>query len=84
MLASTMDPNGLFCQAHPYTAQFYTEWAWLVAKMVKKKKKKKSIGNAGDVVSISGSGTCPGEGNGISLQYSCPGNPLWVTKSWND
>ena len=73
MLASTMDPNGLFCQAHPYTAPFYTEWASLVAQMVKKKK---SIGNAGDVVSISGSGTCPGEGNGNPLQYSCPGNPL--------
>ena len=37
MLASTMDPNGLFCQAHPYTAPFYTEWASLVAQMVKKK-----------------------------------------------
>ena len=29
--------------------------------------KKKSTGNAGDAGSISGSGTCPGEGNGNPL-----------------
>ena len=30
--------------------------------------------NAGDVGSIPGSGRSLGEGNGSSLQYSCPGN----------
>ena len=30
--------------------------------------------NAGDEGSISGSGRCPGEGNGNPLQYSCLGN----------
>ena len=29
--------------------------------------------NAGDEGSISGSGRCPGEGNGNPLQYSCLG-----------
>ena len=32
--------------------------------------------NAGDEVSISGSGRSPGEGNGHTLQYSCLGNPM--------
>ena len=32
--------------------------------------------NAGDVDSIPGSGTPPGEGNGNPLQYSCLGNPM--------
>ena len=31
--------------------------------------------NTGDTGSIAGSGRSPGEGNGYSLQYSCPGNP---------
>ena len=40
--------------------------------------------NAGDAVSIPGSGRPPGEGNGYLLQYSCLGNPMdrgawWVT-----
>ena len=40
--------------------------------------------NAGDPGSIPGSGRCPEEGNGISLQYSCLGNPIdkgawWAT-----
>ena len=39
---------------------------------------------AGDADSISGSGRCPGEGNGTPLQYSCLGNPMdggawWAT-----
>ena len=32
--------------------------------------------NAGDMSSIPGSGTSPGEGNGNPLQYSCLGNPM--------
>jgi len=32
--------------------------------------------NAGDTVSISGSGRSPEEGNGNPLQYSCLGNPM--------
>ena len=32
--------------------------------------------NAGDVVSIPGSGRSPGEGNGNLSQYSCLGNPM--------
>ena len=40
--------------------------------------------NAGDVVSIPGSGRFPGEGNGSPHQYSCLGNPMdrgawWAT-----
>ena len=31
--------------------------------------------NAGDIGLIPGSGRCPEEGNGNSLQYSCLGNP---------
>jgi len=48
--------------------------------------------NAGDPGSIPGSGRCPEEGNGNSLQYSCLENPMdreacWATvcgvaKSW--
>ena len=34
---------------------------------------KESACNAGDVVSIPGSGRSPGEGNGNPLQYSCHG-----------
>ena len=51
-----------------------------------------SIGDAGDVGSIPGSGRCPGEGNGNPLQCSCLENAMdrgpWratvrgVTKSW--
>ena len=37
---------------------------------------KESACNAGDTGSISGSRRSPGEGNGNSLQYSCPGNPM--------
>ena len=53
---------------------------------------KESACNAGDLSSIPGLGIFPGEGNGYSLQYSCPENPMdrgawWatvhgVTKSW--
>ena len=32
--------------------------------------------NAGDVVSIPGSGQSPGEGNDDLSQYSCLGNPM--------
>ena len=40
--------------------------------------------NAGALSSIPGLGSCPGEGNGSPLQYSCLGNPLergdwWTT-----
>ena len=51
-----------------------------------------NAGDAGDVVSIPGSGRSPGEGRGIPLQYSCLENPVnrgarrvtanGVTKSW--
>ena len=36
---------------------------------------KASACNAGDLGSISGSGSSPGEGNGNPLQYSCLENP---------
>ena len=32
--------------------------------------------NAGDMGSIPGSRESPGEGNGIPLLYTCPGNPM--------
>ena len=32
--------------------------------------------NAGNIGSIPGSGSCPGEGNGNPVQYSCLGNPM--------
>ena len=40
--------------------------------------------NIGDIDLSPGSGRCPGEGNGKSLQYSCLGNPTdrgiwWAT-----
>jgi len=43
-----------------------------------------NAGDAGDSVSISGSGRSPGGGNGNPLQYSCLENPIdkgawWVT-----
>ena len=37
---------------------------------------KMSAYNAGDPVSIPGSGRSPGEGNGNPLQYSCLENPM--------
>ena len=37
---------------------------------------KASACNAGDLGSIPGSGSSPGEGNGNPLQYSCLGNPM--------
>ena len=45
---------------------------------------KASACNVGDLGSIPGSGRSPGEGNGNSLQYSCPENPVdggawWAT-----
>ena len=45
---------------------------------------KESICNAGDPGLIPGSGRCPTEGNGYSLQYSCLENPMdkgtwWAT-----
>ena len=51
-----------------------------------------NAGAIGDSSSVPGSGRSPGEGNGNTLQYSCPGNPtdrgIWwstvhvVAKSW--
>ena len=43
-----------------------------------------NAGDVGDIVSIPGSGRCPGEGNGSPFQYSCLGNPMdrgvwWAT-----
>ena len=43
-----------------------------------------NAGEAGDVVSIPGSGRFPGGGNGNPLQYSCLENPMdrgawWAT-----
>ena len=43
---------------------------------------KASAYNAGDPGLIPGSGRCPGEGNGNSLQYSCLGNPMDRGASW--
>ena len=41
--------------------------------------------NPGDSGSIPGSGISPGEGNGITLQYSCLENPMdggaWLQQS---
>ena len=37
---------------------------------------KVSTYNAGDMGSIPGSGSSPGEGNGNPLQYSCLENPM--------
>ena len=37
---------------------------------------KESVCNAGDPVSIPGSGRSPGEGNGNLLQYCCLENPM--------
>ena len=37
---------------------------------------KASAWNVGDLGSIPGSGSSPGEGNGNPLQYSCLGNPM--------
>ena len=39
-------------------------------------------GDAGDAVSIRGLGRSPGEGNGISLQYSCLGIPMDRGARW--
>ena len=54
-------------------------WASLVAYM-----EKESASNAGDLGSIPGFGSSPGEGNSNPLQYSCLDNSknreaLWVT-----
>ena len=45
---------------------------------------KEPFASLGDVGSIPGSGSCPGEGNSNLLQYSCLGNPMdrgvwWAT-----
>ena len=40
------------------------------------KKSACNAGNTGDVGSIPGSGSSPGEWNGNPLQYSCPRNPM--------
>ena len=37
---------------------------------------KTSAYNVGDPGSVTGSGRCPGEGNGSPLQYSCLENPM--------
>ena len=39
-------------------------------------KSKELICNAGDLDSISGLGSSPGERHGNTLQYSCLGNPM--------
>ena len=44
--------------------------------MVKKKKKKKSTFNAGDLGSFPWSGRFPGEVSGNLLQYSCREKPV--------
>ena len=38
--------------------------------------------NAGDTDSIPDLVRSPGEGNGSTLQYSCPGNPMDVGAWW--
>ena len=38
--------------------------------------------NAGDMGSIPGWGTSPGEGNGNPLQFSCLGNPMEKGSWW--
>ena len=38
--------------------------------------------DAGDKDSIPGSGRCPGEGNGNSLQYSCLENSIDLRGAW--
>ena len=43
--------------------------------------KKPSV-NAGDLGSIPGSGSSPGEGNGDLLQYSCLGDPMDRGACW--
>ena len=43
---------------------------------------KASACNAGDLGSIPGSGTSPGEGNGNPLQYSCLENSGWRATWW--
>ena len=43
---------------------------------------KESTCNAGDLVSIPGSGRSPGEGNGNWLQYSCLKNPMHRGAWW--
>ena len=65
-------------------------WASQVAQMVKEFTY--NAQDAGDAVSIPGSGRYPGGGNGNPFLYSCLGNPMdrgaWrapvygVTKSW--
>ena len=58
--------------------------ASMAAQRLKKKKKKKTPINAGDVGLITGSEMSPEKGNGNSLQCSCLGNPMdrgawWAT-----
>ena len=43
---------------------------------------KESTCSAGDLVSVSGSGRSPGEGNGNPLQYSCLENPMDRGAQW--
>ena len=76
----------IYMHTHTHT---HTHRASLVAQTVKnlpakKKKKKESACNEGDLGSIPGSGRSPGEGNGNPLQYSCLENPMdreawWAT-----
>ena len=51
-------------------------WASLEAQTVKKKKKKKSACNAGDIGLIPGLVGSLGKGNGNPLQYSCQENSM--------
>ena len=60
----------------------YVLWASQVVLVVKNPPP--NAGDGRDVGSISGSGRCPGEGNGNPLQYSCLENPVdrgawWAT-----
>ena len=68
-----------------YIVNYSPSWGFLHSSV-----SKASVGNAGDLGSIPGSGRSPGEGNGNPLQYSCLENPMdrgawratvhWVTK----
>ena len=59
-------------------------WGFSGGSVGGKKNPPANAGDAGDLGSISGSGTSPGKGNGNPLQDSCPKNPMdrgswWAT-----